>query len=117
MTSAAWLHGIASGPPGGAVVDAVGTECHGESDPEPGQRLDERFAPQPCDYLDARGTAEQRENELTREERTRPHGRDPIGGYCPRDCGSTPAKVRKSVIRNVPFLAGSVGRQRGCVAR
>ena len=38
-------------------------------------------------------------------------------GYWPRDCGSTPAKVRKSVIRNVPLLAGNVGCQRGCVAR
>ena len=37
--------------------------------------------------------------------------------YWPRDCGSTPAKVRKSVIRNVPLLAGNVGRQRGCVVR
>ena len=34
-------------------------------------------------------------------------------GYRLRDCGSTPAKVRKSVIRNDPSLLGSVGRQRG----
>jgi hypothetical protein len=37
--------------------------------------------------------------------------------YWPRDRGSTPAKVRKSLIAKVPRLAGSVGRQRGCIAR
>ena len=37
--------------------------------------------------------------------------------YWPRDCGSTLAKVRKSVILKVLLLAGNVGRQRGRVAR
>ena len=37
-----------------------------------------------------------------------------IGVYWPRECGSTPAKVRKSVIRNVPFFAGRVGCHVGC---
>jgi hypothetical protein len=47
---------------------------------------------------------------LRREEAAAPR-------YWPRDCGSTPAKVRKSVIRKVPFLLGRVGCQRWLVAR
>ena len=34
-----------------------------------------------------------------------------------RDWGSTPAKVRKSVMRNDSFLLGSVGRQFGCTEK
>jgi hypothetical protein len=52
----------------------------------------------------------------TRSKRRR-IGANPTAGYWPRDSGSTPAKVRKSVIRNVPLFDGNVGRQRGCLAR
>ena len=42
------------------------------------------------------------------------------GRHCPRLVGSTPAKVRKSIIRKVPelpFRVGRVGRQEGCAEK